>query len=61
MYSSTYMIVALSLDRLDAIARPMKFTGKGRYQGCNNGLRGLIPPSRLFSSFGIVNKCVFKQ
>ncbi|KAK3793050.1 hypothetical protein RRG08_016558 [Elysia crispata] len=26
-YSSTYMLVALSIDRLDAIARPLHFTG----------------------------------
>ncbi|WAR09681.1 CCAPR-like protein, partial [Mya arenaria] len=28
VYSSTFMIVALSIDRADAIARPMKFTRK---------------------------------
>ncbi|CAL1545272.1 unnamed protein product [Lymnaea stagnalis] len=27
MYSSTYMLVALSIDRLDAVARPLHFTG----------------------------------
>ncbi|XP_012941538.1 cardioacceleratory peptide receptor, partial [Aplysia californica] len=26
MYSSTYLLVALSLDRLDAVARPLQFT-----------------------------------
>ncbi|GFS00127.1 cardioacceleratory peptide receptor [Elysia marginata] len=26
-YSSTYMLVALSIDRLDAVARPLHFTG----------------------------------
>ncbi|XP_055870219.1 cardioacceleratory peptide receptor-like isoform X2 [Biomphalaria glabrata] len=27
MYSSTYMLVALSIDRLDAVARPLHFSG----------------------------------
>ncbi|XP_076443669.1 cardioacceleratory peptide receptor-like [Babylonia areolata] len=27
MYASTYMLVALSIDRLDAVARPMHFSG----------------------------------
>ncbi|PVD38315.1 hypothetical protein C0Q70_00927 [Pomacea canaliculata] len=27
MYASTYMLVALSVDRLDAVARPMQFSG----------------------------------
>ncbi|XP_070188481.1 cardioacceleratory peptide receptor-like [Littorina saxatilis] len=27
MYASTYMLVALSVDRLDAVARPMHFSG----------------------------------
>ncbi|CAG5119234.1 unnamed protein product, partial [Candidula unifasciata] len=27
MYASTYMLVALSIDRLDAVARPLHFTG----------------------------------
>ena len=29
LYASTYVLVALSIDRLDAIARPMNFTGSG--------------------------------
>ncbi|CAH1790444.1 unnamed protein product [Owenia fusiformis] len=28
-YSSTFLLVAMSIDRLDAIASPMNFTGKG--------------------------------
>ena len=28
-YGSTYVLVALSIDRLDAIARPMNFSGSG--------------------------------
>ena len=31
VYSSTFMLVSLSIDRVDAIARPMNFTRKGRY------------------------------
>ncbi len=27
MYASTYMVVSLSIDRLDAIARPLNFKG----------------------------------
>ena len=30
VYSSTFMLVSLSIDRVDAIARPMNFTRKGR-------------------------------
>ena len=35
MYASTYMLVSLSIDRFDAIARPMKFSRKGKlyYKG----------------------------
>lgn len=29
IYSSTYMLVAMSIDRLEVIARPMNFTGHG--------------------------------
>ena len=28
-FASTYVLVAMSIDRLDAIARPMNFTGSG--------------------------------
>ena len=28
-YASTYVLVALSIDRFDAIARPMSFSGGG--------------------------------
>ena len=31
MYASTYMLVALSVDRLDAVARPMHFSGSCEY------------------------------
>ena len=30
MYASTFMLVSLSIDRVDAIARPMNFTRKGK-------------------------------
>lgn len=30
VYASTFMIVSLSIDRVDAIARPMNFTRKGK-------------------------------
>lgn len=30
-YSSTYVLVALSIDRYDAITRPMKFSGSCKY------------------------------
>ena len=30
MFASTYVLVALSIDRLDAIARPMHFSGSGK-------------------------------
>ena len=30
-YSSTYVLVALSIDRYDAITRPMNFTGSCKY------------------------------
>lgn len=30
-YASNYVLVALSIDRLDAIARPMKFLGSGKF------------------------------
>lgn len=30
-YSSTYVLVALSIDRFDAITRPMNFTGSCKY------------------------------
>ena len=29
-FASTYVLVALTLDRLDAIARPMKFSSSGK-------------------------------
>ena len=31
VYASTFMVVALSIDRVDAIARPMNFTRKGKF------------------------------
>ena len=31
-YSSTYVLVALSIDRYDAIKHPMKFSGSCKYQ-----------------------------
>ena len=30
VYASTFMLVSLSIDRVDAIARPMNFTRKGK-------------------------------
>lgn len=30
-YSSTYVLVALSIDRFDAITRPMNFSGSCKY------------------------------
>lgn len=30
-FASTYVLVAMSIDRLDAIARPMNFTGSGKF------------------------------
>nr|KAG5713651.1 hypothetical protein BaRGS_024699 [Batillaria attramentaria] len=39
MYASTYMLVALSVDRLDAVARPMQFSGSCEPTG---GLRARI-------------------
>lgn len=36
LYASTFMIVALSIDRVDAIARPMKFTRKGVSTLCSS-------------------------
>lgn len=30
IFASTYMLVSLSMDRFDAIARPMKFSRKGQ-------------------------------
>ncbi|RUS71207.1 hypothetical protein EGW08_021032 [Elysia chlorotica] len=35
-YSSTYMLVALSVDRLDAVARPLHFNGSCKHHSLNS-------------------------
>lgn len=30
IYSSTYVLVSMSIDRLDAVARPMRFSRRGQ-------------------------------
>lgn len=42
MFASTYMLVALSIDRYDAIARPLNFSASCKY----------TVSLQIFSSFG---------
>ena len=42
LFASNYVLVALSVDRLDAIARPMNFSGSGQYTGSPSTRYSLI-------------------